>query len=159
MYDARAVANQFLALAAVAERPLDPLKIQKLVYLAHGWHLAVVGTPLIQNEIRAWKYGPVIPDLYFAFRRFGGSPITEPISGFDNLVGSDPVDNPEASKCIIDAIWSTYGELSGVQLSSLTHQPQTPWFEVWNNCKRQGEDPIPNSLMKQYFERELGCAG
>src|SRR5579875_2343089 len=82
-YDARAVANYFLDLAAKEGRPLDPMGIQKLVYFAHGWNLAIFGSPLIRQRVEAWDYGPVIADLYQAFREFGPNPITSPAKKFE----------------------------------------------------------------------------
>jgi len=77
-YDARAVANYFLELAGQEGKPLDPMGIQKLVYFAHGWTLAIYDRPLISQRVEAWDYGPVIRDLYNEFKRFGSSRITEP---------------------------------------------------------------------------------
>src|ERR1700736_6544090 len=77
-YDARAVANYFLQRANAEGIPITPMAIQKLVYFAHGWMLAVYGRPLINQRIEAWEYGPVIRDLYQQFKRFGDLKITEP---------------------------------------------------------------------------------
>ncbi|MDQ6665177.1 MAG: DUF4065 domain-containing protein, partial [Acidobacteriota bacterium] len=74
-YDALAVANYFLDCARKDGRELDPMGIQKLVFFAHGWHLALVGSPLIEQRVEAWEYGPVIPDIYHAFKEFGAGAI------------------------------------------------------------------------------------
>src|SRR5260363_307462 len=55
------VANYFLTL--VEEEvgdALSNLKIQKLVYYAQGFHLALFSRPLFENAIEAWTHGPVI---------------------------------------------------------------------------------------------------
>ena len=65
---ARAVANEFIHLAKADGRSLTPLQLIKLTYIAHGWMLTLYGRPLIVDEVEAWKYGPVIPDLYQATR-------------------------------------------------------------------------------------------
>ena len=67
-FSAAAVANEFLHLAHRDDRPITPLKMQKLVYFAHGWHLAITGAPLISEPIQAWQYGPVISSLYQIFK-------------------------------------------------------------------------------------------
>ena len=46
-YSAKEIANYFLELSA--KKDISPLKIQKLVYIAHGWHLALYGEPLVQD--------------------------------------------------------------------------------------------------------------
>jgi len=75
-YTAPSVANKLLNLAEVANRPLTQIDIQKLVYFAHGWYLALQKQPLIDETILAWKYGPVVRSLYDEFREFGSNPIT-----------------------------------------------------------------------------------
>src|SRR5437870_3577302 len=79
-YEARAIANYFLDLAKLANQELNPMKIQKLVYYAHGWNLALDGQPLIDEAVEAWTYGPVIPSLYHEFKKYGGGPITSKAS-------------------------------------------------------------------------------
>ena len=41
-YSAKAVANYFLSKYG-RKKGITPLKIQKLVYIAHGWHMACHG--------------------------------------------------------------------------------------------------------------------
>ncbi len=59
-FAARQVANWFIERAAQEGEYLTQLKLQKLVYMAHGWNLALLGKPLISENIEAWKWGPVI---------------------------------------------------------------------------------------------------
>ena len=53
------------------------MKMQKLVYLAHGWHLAIHDRPLISENFEAWPYGPVEEDLYHIFKPYRDAPITD----------------------------------------------------------------------------------
>src|ERR1700733_10714172 len=98
-YDARTVANYFLDLADRDSIAITPLKLQKLVYLAHGWSLAFRSKPLVRQNIEAWRYGPVIPDLYHAFKRFGGSRITQKVQTSEDSSQLD-----DDSKKLIDAV-------------------------------------------------------
>ena len=52
-YDARAIANFFLDKAGEDKQSLDQMKIQKLVYYANGWHLALRSSPLIDEQVEA----------------------------------------------------------------------------------------------------------
>src|SRR4051794_28085835 len=54
---------------------LTPMKVLKLVYIAHGWVLSSADAPLISESVQAWKFGPVIPSLYHYFKRYGASPV------------------------------------------------------------------------------------
>jgi uncharacterized phage-associated protein len=76
-FPAEAVANEFLELAKKDGEALSPMKLLKLVYFAHGWHLALTGEPLIEEPVQAWQFGPVIPSIYHQFKRFGSGPINE----------------------------------------------------------------------------------
>jgi uncharacterized phage-associated protein len=69
---AAAVANYFIDKALEEDRELTPMKLIKLIYLAHGWRLGWTQLPLIGEAIKAWKYGPVIESLYQSFKRYGG---------------------------------------------------------------------------------------
>ena len=68
-YSALAIANFFLE----NHKSISPMKLQKLVYFAHGWNLAISNNPLIKEPIEAWDYGPVISTIYNEFKLFGGS--------------------------------------------------------------------------------------
>ena len=155
-YDAKAVANYFLA----KSNQLSSMKLQKLVYFAHGWHLALYDTPLIDECIQAWHYGPVIETLYHEFKRFGNDPIKKPAIIW-NLEGTQfnpdmPEIQPEDTQTrqFLDRIWDVYGNFSGGQLANLTHAPETPWEEI---RKQYPDSPIPKKTtipddrIKAYF--------
>ena len=64
-YPVLAVANKILAYGASATNGelVSNLKLQKLLYYVQGFHLAVFGEPLFEEEIEAWMYGPVVPSV------------------------------------------------------------------------------------------------
>ena len=65
MISCQDVANYFLSLCDEdAGDLISNLKLQKLVYYAQGFHLAISGEPLFDEKIMAWEHGPVIPQLY-----------------------------------------------------------------------------------------------
>lgn len=77
-YTAKAVANHLLDFGLTRKNEIPPLKMQKLVYISHGWHLALSdGKPLVSDEyVEAWPYGPVFPSVYHEFKHYGASPHT-----------------------------------------------------------------------------------
>jgi uncharacterized phage-associated protein len=157
-HDARAVANYFLDMATRDGVPIDPLKIQKLVYIAHGWHLAITGEPLIYQTVFAWKYGPVIRDLYRAFRGYGGKAIdgraTEPPDWEHTTEPRPytPVLSPQ-SQAVLDRVWQVYGRNTGVELSALTHDFGTPWDQVAGNLppKEIKDVPISDEMIRRHY--------
>ncbi|MDR1041446.1 MAG: DUF4065 domain-containing protein [Deltaproteobacteria bacterium] len=62
---------------------LTHLKIQKLLYYAQGWHMVYCDLPLFEDNIHAWKYGPVVETVYQLLKHRGKDEIvTEHIPGF-----------------------------------------------------------------------------
>ncbi len=160
-YNAKAVANFILDLANVDGEPISPMKLQKLIYYAHGWHLALTGEPLISDEIEAWGYGPVVPSVYRDFKSFGNEPITNPAQDFSwddkrIIVSTPEIPSGEmhsSARQIIKRVWEVYKDLSALQLSKMTHDPDAPWSQVV--APYGGKTPIsleiPNELIRKYF--------
>ena len=158
-FDARAVANYFLELADNEGQTLDPMKIQKLVYLAHGWSLALLGKPLITDKVEAWQYGPVIRSLYSAFADCGSGPITHPalvradgsfMLGPARLDGIGSPWNADI-KGLLDEVWRVYGSYTGIQLSNYTHQEDSPWARTWQPGVKSLV--ISDETIKKYFDQ------
>lgn len=76
MHDPKAVANYILDCGKEDGETLSPMKLIKLVYLAHGWNLGLTGEPLITEHVQAWRYGPVIPSIYHDFKEYGNQVVT-----------------------------------------------------------------------------------
>ncbi|VVH56059.1 hypothetical protein BSPCLSOX_2000, partial [uncultured Gammaproteobacteria bacterium] len=108
---------------------LTNMQLQKMVYIAHGFNLALRGTKLYYEDTRAWNFGPVVPELYEKLRKYGSSKVIEKIDT------SDTVEPDEDSLEIIKAVYDNYKKYSGMQLSDLTHQNGTPWSKSWENNK------------------------
>ncbi|MCC3506430.1 MULTISPECIES: Panacea domain-containing protein [unclassified Microcoleus] len=76
----REIANYFIWLASQFDVEINAYKLQKLVYYAQAWHLAIYGTPLFNADFQAWVHGPVIPDLLEKYQsQFSWEPIVERI--------------------------------------------------------------------------------
>lgn len=158
-YPAKAVANEFLALAKGENKKLTQMQLQKLVYFAYGWYLAITGTRLIDERVEAWEWGPVIPSIYREFRRFGSSPITELAAevGFrDGKAGYyavriqsiDPKKDGLATQ-VIKRVWDIYGKYSAIDLSKMTHEPDSPW--TLTPDKEIKGTAIEDGVIMEYF--------
>jgi hypothetical protein len=71
------IANEFISLAKERGEPLSNMKLQKLVFIAHGWSLAILNKPLFYEDVCAWRYGPVVPKLYDALIKYGSGNVTD----------------------------------------------------------------------------------
>jgi uncharacterized phage-associated protein len=168
-YSAKAIANYLLQLANSSGRKLDAMKMQKLVYFAHGWCLALKDSPLITERIEAWRYGPVVRELYSAFRDAGSGPITHPayeavirsgevgfyVPNIDEE-GEDRRVDKVFAKDLLEEIWKVYGDFSATQLSNLTHEPGTPWSQTWT--ANETNTTISDELIKTYFRDQAAKA-
>jgi uncharacterized phage-associated protein len=148
-----AVANRFLDLAEAESRPLDHMKLQKLIYFAHGLHLAIEGEPLLDEMIEAWEHGPVVSSLYHQFKLYGARPIRGRAWYIDPDLGTAvyPQTAAEHVNHLIGVIWARYGAYRGVQLSTMTHASDTPWSEIRRAMPWARNAQIPNDLIEEYF--------
>lgn len=152
------IANEFIRLAQAEGESFTQMQLQKLVYIAHGWALAITGIPLTLDLPEAWEYGPVYPSLRSALRRYGASPVTQEVLNaqyFPSPTLSEPDAPARASltkdeRKIIDRVFSDYGHFHAYQLSALTHQPDTPWSQIYNGGIGKFHQ-IPNALIRQHF--------
>lgn len=137
------VANKFIRLAEEGEQFLTPLQVIKLVYIAHGFSLVRLGRALTRDKAEAWRYGPVYRALYSSLRDYKSGPILEEIPKFP------PDDFLPDEEELIKNVYYTYCDLSGVQLSSMTHKQGTPWYVTWNH---DGENAtIPDELIREHY--------
>lgn len=153
------VANFFLQKSFDTGIAITPMKLIKLVYIAHGWHLGYLDQALINDAVEAWQYGPVIPDLYHKVKAYGRRTITAPVDN-NGVIGDEQNPPPnENSLALLERIWEVYGKHDGVQLSALTHQPKTPWDITW---QAGGKDHyagflISNETIKEHYKRKISA--
>lgn len=147
-YDALTIADAMLKIGKRKGQTMTPMKLLKLVYIAHGFSLALLERDLFKNRIEAWKFGPVIPDLYQATKRFGRGEIPLDLIGDPDDTSVDP-----QVQSFLEDVYDKYGHLNGIQLSYLTHQSGTPWERVYDQRFRNLE--IPDALIAEHYKGML----
>lgn len=149
----KSVANFFLELAKARGEKISPMKLQKLVYYAHGWFAGYTGKPLINESVEAWQYGPVIPSLYREFKRFGSGDITGKACEMEGLEYVEvPPPQDEGMRKFLTSVWDSYGKYTGITLSEMTHAAGSPWEQAWNaNQGVRGVD-IPFDSIALHFK-------
>jgi uncharacterized phage-associated protein len=149
MFSSFQIAQFFIKKGSDYGIPITPMKLIKLVYIAHGWHLGLYGKPLISEQVQAWKYGPVIPPLYSQYKSFGNGPI-----GWTDASVYIPNIADQKTEKFLDSIWNAYSKYTGGQLSTMTHKEDTPWWKIWN--KNGGEERngavIPDNIISQHYK-------
>jgi len=153
MHHATSIANFFInkGLDEGSINDNSPMKLQKLVYFAQGWYLALYDRPLIDEQIEAWEYGPVVPSLFQAMKAFGNRPVEHYI-----IKQGVPVAPSPTMHEFLGEIWRIYGKFTATQLSNMTHEPDTPWKKVYDEY--QGRIPrntdITQRSMRSWFDQE-----
>ncbi|MBN2019424.1 MAG: SocA family protein [Sedimentisphaerales bacterium] len=147
-YSTGTIANYFLRKGFEANIPITHLKLQKLVYFAHGWHLAIYKKPLIDEVIEAWPFGPVICSLYHIYKIYGKDPI-------DSLLPKKEANQSidEITKALLDKVWETYGRISSTDLANMTHTKDGPWYQTWIGRQRKGAE-IQDNIIMHYFSKD-----
>lgn len=140
------------AYAAKADDDLTPLRVQKLLYLVHGWYLAIVGEPLFDEAFVAGRYGPELVSLHSTLAGHRGVPVDDYIQEFDAdvckvrtfLVNEERY--PQFAP-IVKRVFDTHRHLPTVQLSSLCHAKGGAWARTV-----QGQ-PIDKAFIREDFTR------
>lgn len=120
------------------------LKLQKLVYYAQAYGLAVHDRRIIDTKFEAWAHGPVSPDLYGIYKGFGYKAIptwSVPCS----IV-------PVFAQSVLDWVWERFGALDAKRLEYLTHEEE-PWIEARGSTPygEQCNVAIEEDTMKKYY--------
>lgn len=130
-----------------SETPITPMKLLKLVYIAHGYRLGLDGAPLLDEQVQAWKFGPVVASVYHAVRDYCSCPVTK-VAGAGEWTGLLTI----RELMIISIVLDKYGQVDAVALSGATHKSGTPWSTTWEYHEQNAE--ISNDLIT-YFYRNM----
>ncbi len=113
------------------------MKLLKLIYLAHGCSLAILERPLIDEPIEAWRYGPVVGNVYHALKHYGMRLINETIKDsiyLDNgvvQIQHYATDFDPKTLELLNKIWVSNKFNTGIQLSNWSHDNKGPWHKTW----------------------------
>ena len=122
---------------------ISNLKMQKLCYYAQGFHLALNGIRLFEDDMEAWLHGPVVPILYDAYKKYGNGPIPVPEDvSWDSL-------SPKIQD-LLGKIYRLYGQYAAWTLRNMTHE-ELPWL----NAKRRETRKIADKDMIDFFKIQL----
>lgn len=138
---ARDIADYFITLVDEdTGEVFTNLKLQKLVYYAQGFHLALYDKPLFNERIEAWLHGPVVPELYQIYKGYKSQPV--PVSeGFDVSQFTEEV------KELLNEVNLVYGQYSAWRLRDMTYE-ELPWQESYEKIDKT----ISHESLKSFFK-------
>ena len=144
MPTAQKVAQYMIAFSHEHGDPISNLKLQKLLYYAQAWHLALYDKPLFKASIEAWVHGPVVLSVYRTYRQYSWQPIQEEPEKVKLL----------SSTCeFLDEVMDVYGEFSAYQLEKLTHS-EDPWRNARGDLPPDASSSVTIShiSMRDYYK-------
>lgn len=105
---------------------LTQMKTMKLLYYIQAASLSITGHRMFNNDIVAWRYGPVIEEVHDKYRGHRGivGEITE-----NDLNDYSELQNDYEASSILNSIYDVYGYSSAYDLMRQTHS-EKPWQET-----------------------------
>lgn len=129
------------------------LRLQKLLYFVQVEFIKEAGYAAFKEEIEAWSFGPVVPEIYRKYKIFGRENIILNTSrGLDFLLDFDDVQKEEISendKKIINRVLEEASSLPTAELVNISHK-QDPWKNAYKGENFFGQI-ISKESIKQYF--------
>jgi len=98
---------------------LCPMRLQKMLYYAQGWSIALLGRPLFPQDIEAWRHGPVVREVYDTYR--GCSTGIQP-----DLTTETVSHLSDTEKKLLRVVWEEYARFTPAELRRKTHE-EAPW--------------------------------
>ncbi len=140
------VANFFIKLANDAgEEGMTNLRVNKLLYFAQAWSLARLGKELFAEDFQVWSLGPVLPEIYRTFQKYGKNVIPEVYGMY-----SEKVFSSEQVELLLD-VAREYRKFSTTHLVDITHIPEGPWGNVYAEGAKK---VTPKQDIKDYFLKQ-----
>jgi uncharacterized phage-associated protein len=148
--DSLAVANWFIDTAWEEGQTITAMKVQKLVYFAYGWNLALYDSPLVNEKLVAYHWGPAFRDIRDSAIVYGSDNIT---SLLKNEFGVHPlIDKTDHRVPLLSRIWEVFGEYTPSQLSRMINKEDGPWYLTWSKEPERKNMNIDDELIKTLFK-------
>ena len=145
-YKALDIAKKLICLAQNDEpnggELLTNLKLQKLLYYQQGFHLAFFGTPLFEESVESWMYGPVVPSVYDEYSKYGSASLP---------VTTEVITLTDDEERLFNEVFDAYREFSAIGLMNKTHS-ERPWIEA---VPHDRGTVISQDSMKAYFMTQI----
>lgn len=124
------------------------MKLQKLGYYVQAKHLVRTGRPLFPEDFRAWRGGPVAPEL---FALHAGRFLIRP-GELDGALAEGALSTEE--EALIAEVCAAFGTYSGVKLSERTHS-DAPWKDARGDLppSEPSTTVITKDAIREYYSK------
>lgn len=117
------IARYIISYCGEQKYSISNLKLQKILYFVQAEFLVATGLPCFIEEIEAWDFGPVVPEVYREYKIFGSANIPVFVVGKSIRLGFE-------EERLIDGIVDECAKYTASQLVEITHN-QTPWMKAY----------------------------
>jgi len=140
MKKASQIAKAFLKLSQPeAGDAITNLKLQKLLYYAQGFHIAIHNKPLFKENLLAWEHGPVVKEVYGIYSGFSSESIPVP---------EEKIVLTKKEQELVSSVWKVYGQFSAWRLREMSHN-ESPWISTERN------KIISHKKLSDFFKTQL----
>jgi uncharacterized phage-associated protein len=163
-YDPRSIANLLLDQADALGYRLTNLALQKLLYFAYARFLIKHDRALVSGFFAAWKFGPVHPAVYKAFKVAGAQAIDFRAQRLDLVTGTtSPIPLPQSLdvRRLVGQVVSLLGRMEPGRLVDLAHAKNAPWDIVVNKSGTALAfgGRIPDNVIRDHFKHHKVAIG
>lgn len=147
---AMTVANYLVAFSQKHGDPMTNLKLQKLLYYAEGWFLALHGRSLFADTIQAWPRGPAVYRVWKTYSDYQWKPIRKSVA---------PPDVSRMAEDHLEELMAEYGNFSAYTLERMTHE-EPPWLNARRGlaAEERSTRPISRADMREFFGKLASAA-
>lgn len=138
MYAALDLSKYIVSKCIQDNSPISNLQLQKILYYVQKDFLKK-DSIAFSDDIEAWPFGPVVPNVYYHFCGFGAMPISNTFDKF----AINPKDSP-----VIDAIVENKRKLNPWDMVAETHKAGGAWAKTYKDGIGN-HAVIPTELIKE----------
>lgn len=132
MLKAQDLAKYIITKCTLDDNPISNLQLQKILYFVQGAFYYKLHHPIFDDSIRAWDYGPVIENVYNAYKKYGSSAIHDIDIDFESTFNEE--NDPNAARELVDIVVECLRKLDPWELVKISHEEGTPWeknYKMW----------------------------
>lgn len=158
MYNVLDVCRYVINYSNEQEYGISNLKLQKILYFIQAFFIIckINNEPCFYEKIEAWDFGPVVPEAYQEYKRYGSGNI--PTVDFYTQLNEEDIWDSEvvnyddsiikdSDKNLINQVINKFADYSATNLVSITHN-QNPWKDAY---KKGENNEITTEAIKEYF--------
>ncbi|MBE6524478.1 MAG: DUF4065 domain-containing protein [Thermoplasmata archaeon] len=143
--EARDVASYLVTKFREVGKPATNIKLQKVLYYAWIDYYNTQKKYLFDDEFFAWKFGPVVREVYFTYRLCAAMPIMYPIGEYNEVDSS--------LKVFLDGEVEKFKDTKASTLVSRSHgdytNKETAWSIIHKDAGDRLDKVIPFDLIIQ----------